>query len=313
MRKASLLIVIIYDLTSSPWKKKPVHSVQFPFSIPTQTSKWKSSPSAIFLSYSNEWIWCYCQGSECKIYKLFRHFLRVCYFCSWSSLIRWTLDKMSRRKAKLMRKSFGELGWGLRPWLGSCIRAVAHAWTRLLSWDGLARLPWPPLAWPQLAPVQHSCSSPLARTLGGWTWVQLQLPKPCPCPASWPAAPGELKSDHPIWDSVYITAFQRETFLMKVFLPIPPQNLSYYNIILVVWLDQKLSLESLQVLFDKKTHLLMLHSSFRSWVESKQLATQAQLTGPRISEVLFIQLIGSTAFWKALARVRYYSSIHFRD
>lgn len=112
-----------------------MNSVQFPFSVQTQTSKWKSSPSAIFLSYSNEWIWCYCQGSECKTYKFFHHFLGVCYFCSRSGLIRWTLDKMSKRKAKLMRKSFVELEWGFRPWLGSCIRALAQAGTRLRSWD----------------------------------------------------------------------------------------------------------------------------------------------------------------------------------
>lgn len=174
-----------------------MHSVQFPFSAQTQTSKWKSSPSAIFLSYSNEWIWCCCQGSEGKIYKLFPRFLGVCYFCSRSGLIRWALDKMSRRKAKLMRKSFEELGWGFRPWLGSCIRTLAHAWARLLSWDGLAGLPWPPLAWPQLAPAQHSCSSLLAKALEGCTWVGLQLPSPCPCTSPWPAAPWELKVTSP--------------------------------------------------------------------------------------------------------------------
>lgn len=183
-----------------------MRSFQFPFSVQTQTSKWKSSASAIFLSYSNEWIWCYGQGSECKIYKLFRHFLGVCYFCSRSGLIRWTLDKTYRRKAKLMRKSFVELGWGFRPRPGSCIRALAQAGTRLRIWDGLVWLPWLPLAWPQLTPAQNSCSSPLTRALGSCI----------------------------------------------VFLPIPPQNLSYYNMFLVVSLDHKLSLDFLQVLFDKK-------------------------------------------------------------
>lgn len=122
-------------------------------------------------------------------------------FCSRSGLTRWTSDKMSRSKAKLMRKGFEQLEGAFRPWLGSCIRALALAWTRLLSWDGLASLPWPPSAWPPLAPAQNSCSSPLARALGGCTCVHLQLPKPCPCPTPWSAALRGLKSDYSIWES----------------------------------------------------------------------------------------------------------------
>lgn len=218
-----------------------MHSVQFPFSAQTQTSKWKSSPSAIFLSYSNEWIWCCCQGSKGKIYKLFPRFLGVCYFCSRSGLIRWALDKMSRRKAKLMRKSFEELGWGFRPWLGSCIGTLAHAWARLLSWDGLAGLPWPPLAWPQLAPAQHSCSSPLAKALEGWN-----SSSPAPAPAHHPdlLLPENLKWLPHLGFHLHNSLKKINIFKWRCFFPFHLKNLSYYNIFLVVSLDQEAEIKS---------------------------------------------------------------------